>query len=74
LLAYLVSQAGFSERFEHEVRAGAARNHPNISQLNDVGPNYLAMERIDDSPAAPGGHFEPSILSMKCTGCLQRGS
>jgi hypothetical protein len=47
----LVSQAGESERFEREVRAVAAQSHPNICQLHDVAPNYLAMELIDDSLA-----------------------
>lgn len=36
----------FSERFEHEARAVAALNHPNICTLHDVGPNYLVMEYI----------------------------
>jgi serine/threonine protein kinase len=52
-LACLFSQAGFSERFEREVRAVAALNHPNICQLHDVGPNYLAMELTDGSQVGP---------------------
>jgi hypothetical protein len=67
----LFSQAGFSERFEREVRAVAALIHPNIRQLHDVGTNYPAMELIDGSQAGPV-HFEPLILSKKCTGFLQR--
>src|SRR4030095_8210432 len=37
----------FSERFEREVRAVAALNHPNICTLHDVGPNYLVMELVE---------------------------
>jgi serine/threonine-protein kinase len=37
----------FSERFDREVRAVAALNHPNICALYDVGPNYLVMELIE---------------------------
>ncbi len=34
-------------RFEHEARAIAALNHPNICQIYDVGPNYFVMEFIE---------------------------
>jgi len=37
----------FSDRFEHEIRAVAALNHPNICTLHDVGPNYLVMELVE---------------------------
>jgi eukaryotic-like serine/threonine-protein kinase len=37
----------FSERFDREVRAVAALNHPNICHLYDVGPNYLVMELVE---------------------------
>jgi serine/threonine protein kinase/tetratricopeptide (TPR) repeat protein len=36
----------FMERFEREVRAIAALNHPNICTIHDVGPNYLVMEYV----------------------------
>jgi len=49
-VAIKVSKDQFSERFEHEARAVAALNHPNICQLSDVGPNYLVMELIDGVP------------------------
>jgi eukaryotic-like serine/threonine-protein kinase len=50
IVAIKISQAEFSERFEHEARAVAALNHPNICQLYDVGPNYLVMEFVDGAP------------------------
>jgi Tol biopolymer transport system component/predicted Ser/Thr protein kinase len=49
-VAIKVSKDRFSERFEHEARAVAKLNHPNICQLYDVGPNYLVMELIDGAP------------------------
>ena len=46
-VAVKVSGAQFSERFDREVRAIAALNHPNICHLYDVGPNYLVMELVE---------------------------
>ncbi len=46
-VAIKVSAERFSERFDREVRAVAALNHPNICTLYDVGPNYLVMEHIE---------------------------
>src|SRR5216683_621291 len=46
-VAVKVSAERFSERFDREVRAIAALNHPNICTLYDVGPNYLVMELIE---------------------------
>jgi len=44
----------FSDRFDREARAVALLNHPNISTLYDVGPNYLVMELIEGvSPKGP---------------------
>jgi serine/threonine protein kinase len=37
-------------RFEHEARAIAALNHPNICQIHDVGPGYLVLEYIEGQP------------------------
>src|SRR5690242_10537669 len=53
-VAIKVSAEQFSERFDREVRAVAALNHPNICHLYDVGPNYLVMEFIEgESPQGP---------------------
>jgi serine/threonine protein kinase/Tfp pilus assembly protein PilF len=46
-VAIKVAAERFSERFDREVRAVAALNHPNICTLHDVGANYLVMELID---------------------------
>ncbi len=46
-VAIKVSAEQFSERFEREVHAVAALNHPNICHLYDVGPNYLVMELVE---------------------------
>jgi serine/threonine protein kinase len=46
-IAIKISEERFNERFDREVRAVAALNHPNISTLYDVGPNYLVMELIE---------------------------
>src|ERR1700744_5300625 len=54
LVAIKVSNERFRESFEHEARAVAALNHPNICTLHDVGPNYLVMEYIEgESPKGP---------------------
>src|SRR5215472_13312024 len=45
-VAIKVSAERFSDRFEREVRAVAALNHPNICQIYDVGPSYLVMELV----------------------------
>jgi eukaryotic-like serine/threonine-protein kinase len=37
-------------RFEHEARAIAALNHPNICQIHDIGPGYLVLEYVEGKP------------------------
>ena len=43
--------------FEHEARAIAALNHPNICQVYDIGPDYLVLEYLQGEtlrgPASP---------------------
>jgi serine/threonine-protein kinase len=42
--------ATHADRFQREVRAIAALNHPNICQIYDVGPDYLVLEYLDGQP------------------------
>jgi Tol biopolymer transport system component len=51
-VAIKISNERFSDRFEHESRAIAALNHPNICTVHDVGPNYLVMELVDGETLA----------------------
>lgn len=51
-VAIKISDERFSHRFEHEARAIAALNHPNICTLHDVGPNYLVMELVEGETLA----------------------
>ena len=43
-VAIKVCEARFGERFDREVRAISALNHPHICTLYDIGPDYLVME------------------------------
>jgi Tol biopolymer transport system component len=53
-VAIKVSAERFNERFDREVRAVAALNHPNVCTLFDVGPNYLVMELVEgEAPQGP---------------------
>jgi eukaryotic-like serine/threonine-protein kinase len=45
--AIKVSAQAFSERFAREAKIIASLNHPNISTLYDVGPDYLVMELVE---------------------------
>jgi Tol biopolymer transport system component/tRNA A-37 threonylcarbamoyl transferase component Bud32 len=45
--AIKVSAQKFGERFAREAHAIASLNHPNITTLYDVGPDYLVMELVD---------------------------
>jgi eukaryotic-like serine/threonine-protein kinase len=46
-VAIKVAAERFNERFDREVHAVAALNHPNICHLYDVGPDYLVMELVE---------------------------
>src|SRR6266851_2957770 len=46
-VAIKTSAERFNDRFEREVRAVAALNHPNVCHVYDVGPNYLVMELVE---------------------------
>src|SRR4029434_6030036 len=50
--AIKVSALKFSERFAREAQVIASLNHPNITTLYDVGPNYLVMELVDGQSLA----------------------
>src|SRR5215831_15245747 len=60
-VALKVSSERFSERFDREVRAVAALNHPNICQIYDVGPNYLVMELVEGEPPRGPLAFDTAI-------------
>ena len=45
--AIKVSALKFSERFAREAHVIASLNHPNITTLYDVGPDYLVMELVE---------------------------
>ncbi len=51
-VAIKVCAASFGERFDREVRAISAFNHPHICTLYDIGPDYLVMELIDGETLA----------------------
>jgi serine/threonine protein kinase len=52
IVAIKTSHERLSERFERGARAVASLNHPNVCQLYDVGPDYLAMEFVEGRPVA----------------------
>jgi Tol biopolymer transport system component/tRNA A-37 threonylcarbamoyl transferase component Bud32 len=45
--AIKVSAERFTERFAREAHVIASLNHPNITTLYDVGPDYLVMELVE---------------------------
>jgi TolB-like protein/tRNA A-37 threonylcarbamoyl transferase component Bud32 len=48
-------------RFEQEVHAIAALNHPNICQLHDIGPDYLVMEYVEGKPLSGPMRVEEAL-------------
>ena len=60
-------------RFEHEARAVAALNHPNICQIHDVGPGYLVLESIEGLPlCGPLPAVEAVRLALQITDARAR--
>src|SRR5215471_10638133 len=71
-VAIKTSAQQFSERFEREARAVAALNHPNISHLYDIGPNYLVMELIEGvSPKGPMEFDEAKKIASQIADALE---
>ena len=71
-VAIKVSAVQFNERFDREVRAVAALNHPNICHLYDVGPNYLVMELVEgESPKGPCQKSSRSIMPVRSRRLLE---
>src|SRR5216117_1413604 len=62
-VAIKISAARFSDRFEREVHAIAALNHPNICHLYDVGPDYLVMELVEGPTLAE--HLKSGALPLE---------
>ena len=53
MVAIKIAHENFGARFQREAQAVASLNHANISQLYDVGPDYLVMEFVEGRPVAP---------------------
>lgn len=51
-VAIKVSVERFTDRFDREACVNASLNHPNISTLPDVGPNYLVIELVEGETLA----------------------
>jgi serine/threonine protein kinase len=62
-VAIKISTEEFSARFEREARAISALNHPHISTLYDVGPNYLVMELVEGQTLA--SHLKKGPLGLE---------
>jgi predicted Ser/Thr protein kinase len=61
IVAIKFPEARFSERFEREVRAIAALNHPNVAQIYDIGDGYIVMEYIDGEPIRDPGDVRKTL-------------
>ncbi len=61
-----------SASFEHEARAIAALNHPNVCQIHDAGRDYLVLEFVEGAPVR--GPLPPDDvvrLAMQMTDALE---
>jgi Tol biopolymer transport system component/predicted Ser/Thr protein kinase len=68
--AIKISAQQFSERFARETKIIATLNHPNISTLYDVGPNYLVMELIEGPTLAD--RIKQGALSLEEASTIAR--
>ena len=68
--AIKVSTQQFSERFAWEAKIIAALNHPNISTLYDIGPNYLVMELVEGPTL--GDRIKEGRLSLEEASAIAR--
>jgi serine/threonine protein kinase len=50
-------------RFQREAHAIAALSHPNICQIDDIGPDYLVMEYVEGKPLS-GANFRQAPTLM----------
>ncbi len=62
--AIKLSGERFSDRFAREADAIASLNHPNITTLYDVGPDYLVMEMVEGPTLADRIHEGPLSLDV----------
>jgi serine/threonine protein kinase len=65
--AIKISAQKFSERFAREAHVIASLNHPNITTLYDVGPDYLVMELVEGPTLADRIRQGPMSLDEAAT-------
>src|SRR5262245_13937807 len=68
--AIKVSALKFSDRFAREAHVIASLNHPNITTLYDVGPDYLVMELVEGPTLAD--RIKQGPLSLDEAGDIAR--
>jgi len=61
-----------SDRLKQEARSVAALNHPNICQINDIGPDYLVLEFVEGKPlSGPLPEKEAVGLAIQIASALE---